>query len=46
MQVFQKIIFGFICVALLTLSACGRYSEPSPIEGSGFPHNYPAYEGE
>lgn len=46
MQDFQKIIFCFVCALLLALGACGRYSEPSPIEGSGFPHNYPVNEGE
>lgn len=26
---------------LTSLTACGRYSSPYPVEGSGFPHSYP-----
>lgn len=42
MKKFQKIVLC-IClfILLVLLNACGRYSAPSPIEGSGFPHNYP-----
>ncbi|MBR3677186.1 MAG: hypothetical protein IKN71_08650 [Alphaproteobacteria bacterium] len=25
----------------LTITSCGRYSKPYPVEGSGFPHQYP-----
>jgi hypothetical protein len=43
MRNFQKIFFFFVlALAVVGLSSCGRYSEPSPVEGSGFPHNYPA----
>ncbi|MBR1915677.1 MAG: hypothetical protein IJ830_04495 [Alphaproteobacteria bacterium] len=42
----MKRVFGFfkimlvLCVAFY-LSACGKMSEPKPIEGSGYPHVYP-----
>lgn len=26
---------------IMILSACGKVSEPIPVEGSGYPHNYP-----
>lgn len=35
------ILFAAACVMLLAVSACGRYSAPSPVEGSGYPHTYP-----
>jgi hypothetical protein len=39
----RKIILlvAVIGTLALSLSACGRYSAPSPVEGSGFPHQYP-----
>ncbi|MBQ8672384.1 MAG: hypothetical protein IJ525_07690 [Alphaproteobacteria bacterium] len=42
---FCKIILAMFVFCALTsvLSACGRYSEPSPIEGSNFPHTYPQH---
>ena len=42
MKSLQKILF-IICLlsGLTAIAACGRYSAPSPIEGSGYPHNYP-----
>ncbi|MDY4689944.1 MAG: hypothetical protein ACI4OE_04635 [Alphaproteobacteria bacterium] len=42
MKSLQKILL-IICLlgCLGALSSCGRYSAPSPIEGSGYPHNYP-----
>ena len=48
MKNIKKIILA-VCLTgflLATLSACGRYSEPSPIEGSNFPHKYPHSKGE
>lgn len=38
-------IFLIICLLgqLALLSSCGRYSEPRPIEGSGYPHTYPQH---
>ena len=47
MKNLQKLIFFSCSIALLLmlLTACGRYSEPSPIEGSGYPHNYPHSQG-
>lgn len=38
-----KIILLFAVMGVLSVStaACGRYSAPSPIEDSGYPHNYP-----
>ena len=38
-KIFLVIGFILLCGSLV---ACGRYSEPSPIEGSGYPHRYPA----
>lgn len=44
MKILQKIFLVLFAVSLcVVLSACGRYSEPSPIEGSNFPHAYPHY---
>lgn len=34
-------LFMLLTFVALTLSACGRYSKPYPVEGSGFPHQYP-----
>ncbi len=31
----------FIFAAVLNLVACGKMSAPTPIEGSGYPHDYP-----
>ena len=43
MKNFKKIFLVLLLTGIVVnLSACGRYSEPSPIEGSNFPHNYPA----
>ncbi len=38
-------IFAYIALALcfLNISACGKISDPKPIEGSGYPHIYPRY---
>ncbi|MBR1825869.1 MAG: hypothetical protein IJ770_04710 [Alphaproteobacteria bacterium] len=43
MKHFLKIILlCCICfVVFASLCACGRYSAPYPVEGSGFPHQYP-----
>ena len=35
------LLFAVIGVFSLSTTACGRYSAPSPIEGSGYPHTYP-----
>ncbi|MDO4162451.1 MAG: hypothetical protein Q4D80_05570 [Pseudomonadota bacterium] len=42
MKFLQKILL-VICLfgCLLCLNSCGRFSAPIPIEGSGYPHNYP-----
>lgn len=29
---------------MTNLTACGRYSKPQPVAGSGFPHSYPPAE--
>lgn len=34
-----KVLALFLLI--LGISACGKMSEPSPIEGSGYPHTYP-----
>lgn len=36
-----KILVLLLTVAVM-LTACGRYSRPSPIENSGYPHHYPS----
>lgn len=43
MQNLWKIFVLFLFAAFITtsLTACGRYSRPHPVEGSGFPHSYP-----
>lgn len=44
MKNWQKFILLFCIIGICTgLNACGRYSEPSPIEGSNFPHQYPQH---
>ena len=44
MNYLQKII---LCISILalcgTLCTCGRYSEPSPVPNSGYPHQYPQH---
>lgn len=39
MKSLQKILV-ILCL-LCGIAACGRYSLPEPVEGSGYPHNYP-----
>ena len=29
--------------AVIHLSACGKMSNPSPLEGTGYPHDYPRH---
>jgi hypothetical protein len=42
MKKIQKIILvACLLISALGVTACGRYSEPYPQPGSGFPHNYP-----
>jgi len=38
-----KIILILSVIGLFSISAtaCGRYSAPYPVEGSGYPHTYP-----
>ena len=44
MKNFCKLISILVCAFLvLQLSGCGKVSNPEPIEGSGYPHNYPRY---
>ncbi|MBP5352699.1 MAG: hypothetical protein J6Y91_02910 [Alphaproteobacteria bacterium] len=45
MKKLQKIFLLITVLGLcaVNLSSCGRYSEPSPIESSGFPHQYPQH---
>ena len=35
------LLFMLLLSLTMALAACGRYSAPYPVEGSGFPHNYP-----
>lgn len=45
-KIFKLFIFIFTALSLSALCACGRYSEPSPVSGSGFPHSYPSSSGD
>lgn len=37
-----KVFALFIAVAsVLSLSGCGKMSDPVPVEESGYPHQYP-----
>ena len=40
-KISKIIVFLFAITITLNLCACGRYSEPMPIKGSGYPHTYP-----
>ncbi len=42
MKFFAKLIW-IVCLTsvVLGISACGKVSSPTPIEGSGYPHTYP-----
>ena len=33
--------FLMLFVLLLGIAACGKMSDPLPMEGSGYPHTYP-----
>ena len=33
-------VLAFIAL-VFCIASCGKMSEPSPIEGSGYPHTYP-----
>ena len=44
----MKYILNFFIISLIiftigNLTACGKVSEPVPLEGSGYPHNYPQH---
>ncbi len=42
MKYIAKIFYLSAFMALILLSsACGKISDPVPIEGSGYPHSYP-----
>ena len=41
----RSIILFFIIASITITSSCGKYSEPLSLERSGYPHNYPHYEG-
>jgi len=41
--VFKIFVGGMIIAGILSISACGKISDPKPIEGSGYPHSYPRY---
>ena len=44
MRYFSKIlVILFLAVVIFSLTACGKVSNPSPLEGSGYPHSYPRY---
>lgn len=45
MKNLQKLFLLILCIGLncAFLTSCGRYSEPSPVENSGFPHRYPQH---
>jgi len=35
------LLISLVAFILTSITACGRFSEPYPVEGSGFPHSYP-----
>ena len=35
------LLIAVICGISFCVTSCGRYSAPQPVEGSGYPHNYP-----
>ena len=37
----KVLLLSLLLFIAASLTACGRYSAPYPVEGSGFPHNYP-----
>lgn len=42
----MKYIFKFFIIAVIVLTicglaACGKVSDPVPLEDSGYPHSYP-----
>lgn len=39
--ILRALVFSLLLTAVASLSACGKMSAPSPIEGSGYPHEYP-----
>lgn len=44
----MKYVFKFFAIlvvisALGCLTACGKVSDPAPLEGSGYPHSYPRH---
>jgi len=42
MQTPNKLSFIILLFAIIiTISSCGKISQPSVIEGSGYPHSYP-----
>lgn len=41
-NIYRIFMLALLAAFLVTnLTACGRYSKPYPVEGSGFPHSYP-----
>ncbi len=41
---FRKLlIVMFLVACVFGISACGKVSSPSPLEGSGYPHSYPRH---
>ena len=44
MRYFSK-VFAIFCLSVMVLAvaACGKVSNPMPIEGSGYPHSYPQH---
>ncbi len=44
MKQFKKIfIYSLLAACFFNVTACGKMSDPRPIEGSGYPHVYPKY---
>lgn len=38
---FKNVLIALSIVAILAISSCGKMSAPTPLEGSGYPHDYP-----
>ena len=39
----RKFFITALLCCLLGVSACGKVSEPKPLDGSGYPHTYPQH---
>ena len=40
-KIYKLLTLLLMMTSLLFITACGKMSLPTPIEGSGYPHSYP-----